>query len=500
METDPDGRREGLQNGGQLRHRYEPDRATPAPRRTLSTGPYSSWRRRVGQRGAVQTDAYLKVAVDASPLLAETFDVAFDTTTRWTAAAPATSASGTLTFQPRHHGTRRLLDRQQTVVPVAGQHVQRRARLMKTDPTVKTGAYRFVGLGNAAGSPTVAAPIVDGVGFEWSDVDGLLRGVVWSGSVKTQTLTLTSVQPLDANFHRYEIYSRRPGPISRSTTWPWDRSPTRTRTRHLPLLGLVVNGRSTVSPAAAFTATFMGVGDSSQNNAFLSDASFRWQKANVTAKGSQGTNALATQDLKDAGRSPCACPAPTWPWALPRWRRADPHQVRRHRGQHEAVSFVVTSGKRYRITSIVAAVVGNAVATSDTVGSRCASTPRRGHHVQHTDRARLPRGHPGDSRRQQAVAIEIPRSGNPRRRHPPDRRHRQRGVHRQRAHRGSGHHRVRVLRQGGSITMVVVAVLYLVAVVLLVVAAILDRSVVLTALACALLAYAWPTLAAFVNR
>jgi len=48
--------------------------------------------------------------------------------------------------------------------------------------------------------------------------------------------------------------------------------------------------------------------------------------------------------------------------------------------------------------------------------------------------------------------------------------------------------------------MVVVAVLYLVAVVLLVVAAILDRSVVLTALACALLAYAWPTLAAFVNR
>jgi len=322
-----------------------------------------------------------------------------------------TSASGTLTF---NQGTTALAVSSivsKPSFPLLGNMFNVALGLMKTDPTVKTGAYRFVGLGNAAGSPTVAAPIVDGVGFEWSDVDGLLRGVVWSGSVKTQTLTLTSVQPLDANFHRYEIYyktSRAYFEIDNvavgSIAYP------NPNTSILPLLGLVVNGASTVSPAAAFTATFMGVGDSSQNNAFLSDASFPWQKANVTAKGSQGTNALATQDLKDAGRvavcmsgTNLAVGATTVEAALTLTKSAGTA------ANTSAVSFVVTSGKRYRITSIVAAVVGNAVATSDTVvfslrlntagAVTTSSTP-----IVLAFRAATP----ATAGAQQAVAIEIP--------------------------------------------------------------------------------------------
>jgi hypothetical protein len=314
-------------------------------------------------------DGYLKVANDASPLIAETFDGALDTTDRWTTGGTVpTSTAGTLTM---NQGTTALAVSSLTskaTFPLLGNMFNVILGLVKTDPALKVGAYRWLGVGNAAGSPTVAAPIVDGVGFEWIDTTGVLSGVVWSGGVRTQSLNLSAVQPLDANFHRYEVYyktSRAYFEIDNiavgSIAYP------NPNTSNLPFLALVVNGASTVSPAALYTSSFFGIGDSSVNNQFISDSSFPWRKANVVPVGRQGAFGLATQDLKDSGRTAVclfgtalAVGATGVETALTLSKSAGTA------ANTSAVSFVVTAGKRFRITSIVASQVGNAVATTAT--------------------------------------------------------------------------------------------------------------------------------------
>jgi hypothetical protein len=154
------------------------------------------------------------------------------------------------------------------------------------DSGTKTGNYRFFGLGIAAGSPTVSAPITNGVGFEWRDTDGLLYGVVWSNGSRTQSVALSASQPSDGAAHRYAVYYKTSrvyfeidnvnvGTIA--TPNP--------NTSNLPMLVISVNGASTVSPAAVFTHSFLGVGDTAGNGRMLSDASFPWRKATISAAG-----------------------------------------------------------------------------------------------------------------------------------------------------------------------------------------------------------------------
>jgi hypothetical protein len=314
-------------------------------------------------------DGYLKIAADASPLIAETFDGALDTTDRWTTGGTApTSTAGTLTI---NQGTTALAVSSLTskaTFPLLGNMFNVVLGLVKVDPTLKTGAYRWLGVGNAAGSPTVAAPVTDGVGFEWIDTTGVLSGVVWSGGVRTQALSLSAVQPLDANLHRYEVYfktSRAYFEIDNiavgSIAYP------NPNTSNLPFLALAVNGASTVSPAALYQSSFFGIGDSSTNNQFISDASFPWRKAAVTAVGRQGAFGVATQDLKDSGRvavalfgTALAVGATGVEAALTLTKSAGTA------ANTSAASFVVTSAKRFRITSITASQVGNVTATAAT--------------------------------------------------------------------------------------------------------------------------------------
>jgi hypothetical protein len=357
-------------------------------------------------------DGYLKVASDASPLIAETFDGALDITDRWTTGGTVpTSSAGTLTM---NQGTTALAVSSltsKTTFPLLGNMFNVILGLVKVDSTLKTGAYRWLGVGNAAGSPTVAAPIVDGVGFEWIDTTGILSGVVWSGGVRTQSISLATVQPLDANLHRYEIYyktSRAYFEIDNiavgSIAYP------NPNTSNLPFLALVVNGASTVSPAAVYQASFFGIGDSSVNNQFISDSSFPWRKANVVPVGRQGAFGLATQDLKDSGRTAVclsgtalAVGATGVETALTLTRSAGTAATT------SAASFVVTAGKRFRITSITATQVGNATATAaasvfslrlNTAGAvTTASTP-----IVLSARAATP----ATSGAQQVIPVEIP--------------------------------------------------------------------------------------------
>lgn len=238
---------------------------------------------------AVRPDSYLKVAHDASPLLAETFDAALDVTDRWTTAGTApTSANGTLTLAPGTTALAYSALSSKPTFPLLGNMYNQTLHILRLDSGLKTGTYRFAGLGTVVGSPTVAAPITDGVGFEWLDSTGVLSGVVWSGGVRTLSVSLGAVQSTDGALHRYVVYfktSRAYFEIDNvsvgSIAFP------NPNVANLPLVTMSVNGAATVSPAPVMQAAFVGIGDASRNNHFVSDALFPWRKARIDAAGAQ---------------------------------------------------------------------------------------------------------------------------------------------------------------------------------------------------------------------
>jgi hypothetical protein len=257
-----------------------------------------------GAAASVRPDNEFKAAIDPSPLFVDVFDGPLDTTDRWTVAGLTipTSALGTLTVSA---GTAALAVSSLTskpTFPLLGVMYNYFHSVLQFDPTLKTGNYRFFGLGNAASAPTLSAPVTDGVGFELLDTTGVLQGCVWSGGVKIQSLSLASVQPLDANFHRYSFYYKTSiiyfeidnvsvGNIALPNP----------NTSNLPVLALSVNGAGTVSPAALFAATTLGVADSAHNNQFISDGQFFWRKATVKAP---STDATATDPALVVALSP----------------------------------------------------------------------------------------------------------------------------------------------------------------------------------------------------
>lgn len=242
-----------------------------------------------GTSGAalVRPDQEIRVATDASSLFYDSFET-FDTTNRWTAAGTVlpTAALGTLTVSAGTTALATSVLTSQPTFALLGNMFNECLSLIQVDSTLKTGSYRFFGIGVAAGSPTVASPITNGVGFEWIDTTGVLSGVVWSGGVKTLTVSLSTVQPLDSSIHRYQVYFKSSrvyfeiDNVSQgSLAYPNPQVTT------LPILSLHVNGGSTVSPAAIFTSGFIGMGDTASNNKTISDGTFPWRKVQVASTG-----------------------------------------------------------------------------------------------------------------------------------------------------------------------------------------------------------------------
>ena len=233
----------------------------------------------------IRPDNYLKVAGDSTSLFYDSFDSSLDTTTRWTAGGTSpTVTTGVLSVNA---GTTALAVSSLTTQPtfaLLGNMFSNAFAVMAIDTSALTGNYRFFGFGIAAGSPTVAAPIVNGVGFEFIDTTGAMSGVVWSNGVKTQTLALT--RPTDGLNHRYGVYyktSRVYFEVDNVSVGSIATPNPNTST--LPVLALSVNGAATVSPSATLTFTFIGCGDTARNNQMLSDGAFPWRKASISAVG-----------------------------------------------------------------------------------------------------------------------------------------------------------------------------------------------------------------------
>lgn len=249
-----------------------------------------------GPNGALNTvrpDSEIKVAIDPTSLFYDTFDTALDTTNRWTASGTVTPTSGTGSLSVSA-GTTALATSvltSQPTFPLLGNQFNQALGIIQVDSSTKTGSYRFFGFGSAQASPTVALPILNGVGFEWSDTDGVLRGVVWSNGTKTLTTSLSASQPTDGALHRYVAYYKTSrvyfeiDNVSVGTiSYP------NPQLSNLPEIYLNVNAGSTVSPAAVFNSSLAAMADTSRNNTAISDGTLPWRKGSVSALGGLGEN------------------------------------------------------------------------------------------------------------------------------------------------------------------------------------------------------------------
>lgn len=250
----------------------------------------------IGIQNPARPDSQIKVAMDSTTLFYDTFDSTLDVTTKWsTTGSPIpTSSSGQLTIGAGTTALAFSALQSQPTFQLLGNNFNHAIAILKFDSGLKTGNYRFFGLGIQAASPTVAIPMLDGTGFQWDGTTGVLSGVVWSSSTQSQSISLSTSQPTDGAFHRYAIfyktsrvYFELDNVVVGSIAYP---NPTLSV---LPILNISINGAATVSPAAIFISSFSGMGDTSRTNYFLSDSAFPWRKATIDVFGNQSTSVMA---------------------------------------------------------------------------------------------------------------------------------------------------------------------------------------------------------------
>lgn len=304
----------------------------------------------VSLNAAFRPDMVLRQTMDPVSLFQDTFESALDTANAWTAAVVGTgtapsAATGTLVLAAGTAvGNASYLRSIPTFANGSSAYLLY-AGSWRFDPGAVTNNKRAFGFGVFAATPTTAIPVTNGVVFELSDADGSLMAAVYSNSVRTVTLPLS--RPADGNYHRYSIYFRTSvayweidGVTVATVPFP------STQVTSLATVALSVNAAG-AAPGTSPTmqATVVGVGDTGRNATQLADGAFPWRKAGVSAagalktdgsavtqpvsvtvalptgankigtvdiatapavaKGTQGANALPTQDLKDSGRVYC---------------------------------------------------------------------------------------------------------------------------------------------------------------------------------------------------
>lgn len=163
---------------------------------------------------------------------------------------------------------------------------------------ILTNAYRFWGFANFPGTPTAAAPITDGVGFEIG-ITGKMAAVTWATGTRqlVQDLSTTgnNKQPLDGNTHKYVIWFR-----GDNILWFIDNNLVaqtvtgalgpNTNTESVAYLS--VANTSGPSSSAVITVAQVSVGDTSRNAQRIVDGTYSWRAAQVTPQGQQVVGTL----------------------------------------------------------------------------------------------------------------------------------------------------------------------------------------------------------------
>lgn len=150
-------------------------------------------------------------------------------------------------------------------------------------PLLTTG-YRFSGYGIRPPNPTIALPVVNGVGYEIT-TGGLLFAVTYVSGVRTFIQAVTV--PADANSHKYFVQFQ--GPL---TYWYYD-TPANVVAAYLtgasgpnvntmPILELCISNGGT---AVSITNNGCSVADTIHTTFAISDGQFGFRKASVKPSG-----------------------------------------------------------------------------------------------------------------------------------------------------------------------------------------------------------------------
>lgn len=242
-----------------------------------------------GVEAGVTQYGHLRITPEPMALFNETFDT-LDTTARWTtklATGTAAVSNGALalsssTTASAYGG----VFTQPTFAPnglnflVAGQ--------TQTIPNVvQANTLRFWGWGSVQTTPTVAAPIVNGVGFEL-DGAGVLYAVVYQNGVRgtgTNVVTIGSV--LTNNVPFLTAIARRADSVDfyvnnqlvpvASIAIP------QLFVATLPYQMICINGAVAPAAAAQLNVLAFGIGDTGINSQSIGDGVFPWRKATVKA-------------------------------------------------------------------------------------------------------------------------------------------------------------------------------------------------------------------------
>lgn len=306
---------------------------------------------------------YLRTTSEPSLMFADSFDGGVvDVTNRWNAVTgTVTQTSGNLTVGNNTISTVHKISSRSTFIPPGiNFNVLGFVATLETTPLVSNTA-RFFGFGVHTGTPSVAIPVTDGIGFEF-DGSGKLWASIWVNSVRTNSVDISASAV--AGPTRYGIITRADLAIfyigsteipvaSISYTTPTNQS--------LPVMFQRVNGGS-VTGTPTTTISACGVHDTGRNNIQISDGTFPWRKAAINTSG-----AISVVDAKDTGRTQVnyfatgvAAGTTTTETAITLTKSSGTSAT------STATSFVITSGKKFRITSISFATRGNATATIQT--------------------------------------------------------------------------------------------------------------------------------------
>jgi hypothetical protein len=237
----------------------------------------------------------LRVAHDPTQLFIDTFDTSLDTANRWvtpvaagTGAIAATWSAGQilLTGGTAANAYSELHSQPVFLSDEPGWDVF--TFRINIEFPVLTTAYRFWGIGQTTGTPTVAAPLTEAVGWEVSTA-GVFSAVTFAGGTRTSIAALTA--PGDALAHKYYLFFR--GDLS---YWAID-NPDNVVASYtsgasgpnvdaLPLKVIAISNSGTT---ATIQVNAVSVGDTAGNNAQISDATYPWRQATVSATGALAT-------------------------------------------------------------------------------------------------------------------------------------------------------------------------------------------------------------------
>jgi hypothetical protein len=324
--------------------------------------------------------AGLRVSFEPIQLFYEAFDAGLETVIKWNPAVaagggvaatntPGSCAVGTGTTANGYS----YLQSRPTFQPESPGWIYQ-AWAQNFEYPVALNAYRAFGGFIPAATPTAAIPFTEGYGWEITTA-GKLCAVCYAGSTRNLIADLspstgTGKQPADGAPHNYVIYFRGDrilwfiDDLSNPVAQTFNGAPgPNTNTQGLTMMAIA--GSTPPGVSLLNTANAIYVADTTGSAQGISDGQYPWRKVTVGPKAAQGANAMSVQAMVDSGRvnlifsaTGVAAGATGVETAITLSKAADTGATA------SAVSFVVTSGKRFRVTSITFGTQGNAAATA----------------------------------------------------------------------------------------------------------------------------------------